>query len=181
MSDLIKLRWAQTTVDRQSETLVAGVPVYDEEEQALYIRGGETAGGIKAVGAAGTVPQLKTQACSTADAVTIYWRPSTSGNTLLLTVAAGTGIYTKPIVLHRETREDGAPTGAAVATGTRVTVGVQFSTTSAGRVVEIRENASGGDILDTFTSDTEEAWSGQFEYVFNGSAWVKIGGFRHTA
>ena len=156
------------------------MPIWDVETGTLYIGDGSTAGGVKASPSQGVVPQYKSLTASAAATETLYWRPNTSGNTYMLGIAAGAGGYTKPIVLSRETREDGAPSGAAVADGTRITICATTSTLLAGRIVEIRDNSDVGNLLDTFTSDTEQLFTIMAEYVYDATStlWKKLGSYR---
>ena len=180
MSDLIKCRIATTTAARVSKTHFLGMPVWDVEEGALYIHDGTTAGGVLAnSGGSGFTPQFKTQAVANADTVTLYWLPKTSGNTLVATISTGSGTFTKKLVLARETG-DTSGTGVAPVAGTRFALLVKCETTSAGRVLEVRENSSSGDVLDTFSSDTEGAYTLAAEYVFTGTAWIKLWSRIHT-
>lgn len=181
MSDLMTQRIAVLTADRLAETPDEGQLVWDRELEQLFCGDGSTAGGIKVTADDGFVPQYKTVAASSSATETVYWRPKTSGNTLRVTVAAGSGSYTKPVVLSRETRADGAGSGDAVAEGTVFDLSILFTTTSASRVIEIRENSAVGDLLDTFNSDTEGTYTAIARYVYTGSAWVKLFSQIHTA
>ena len=176
MADSIQFRIAPTSADRLAEIPDEGMPVWDREIDTLFIGDGATAGGVQAVDVVGFVPQFKALSATAAATETVYFRPQTSGNTLMIAMGAGAGGYTKPVVLSRETRADGAPSGVAVEDGTRLSICVTCSTLLAGRVVEIRDNAEAGDLLDTFTSDTEELFTILAEYVYSADdgQWFKL-------
>lgn len=169
-----------TSADRLAEIPLEGQLVWDRQLQQLFCGDGETAGGVLVTGANGFAPQYKAVSAANADTETIYFLPNTSGNTLRVTVSAGTGSFTKKLVLSRETRAEGAGSGDEVAAGTRFELSILFTTTSADRAVEIRENAEAGDVLDTFESDTEGTFSACAAYVYNGAAWEKVWSHIHT-
>lgn len=181
MAVKLKLRTADTLA-RKAEIIDEGIAVWDREEAQLYVHDGETAGGLPCFAATPFEPDFKEVSATTNTTETIYLLPKTTGVVIYITLGSGSGSFTKPVVLMRETRAVGASSGAAVANGTRVTVVLECTTTSAGRIVEIRDNSAVGDTLDTFESDADGAFSICADYVYDtaNTQWRKLGSARQV-
>lgn len=160
-----------TDTQRLAITPAQGEPFWTTDTQKLYCGDGSTAGGILVGPQTAGTTELNAYesltAISAAGTTTITLAALNLRKTAQAAVSGGAGTYTHVIVLDTTNANAG---DVAV-----VTLDMAASTNP---TLEVRNATSGGTLLDTIhdTSGTETLeWSG--EYVFNGTAWVKVRSF----
>ena len=161
---IIALAADATAADAQ--TLEAGRLVSDGTR--LRLHNGATAGGLKCLmqGEGGSAPDFATVALTASGDTTFTWAGSAIHAARYVTVGAGSGAYTRNLVLPT------TYSGNTLPAGTQCKVIIILAPTVSGYHVDIYSGSTSNPKLMRASSRDGEASAAEVTLIFNGTAWL---------